>query len=190
MMVCCRMKRAPRNASCAALAATRGPDAVIHPPRNRTDRRSAKTAWMDDYEVLWLDEPTRSPRRRGSPPGPCGTARTPSPSPTIPSSAWRCSTARSADAGRGAVGRCPAGHCVLGVAGAVPPGHCIDSMLPPEIRTPDHPPPVRPTPIDSCTADRSWPRTTCPSPTGMSARRRGTGFPGDGPGPSRHATSV
>jgi ribosomal protein S18 acetylase RimI-like enzyme len=33
------------------------------------------------------------------------------------------------------------GSCVLGVAGAVQPGHCIDSMLPPEVRTPNAPAP-------------------------------------------------
>ena len=126
---------------------------------------------MDDYEVLWIDGSEQISQAAGV------TARAMRDglnSVAVSSDPFvrlemlygtfgeMLSEARVAGVRRG--------NCVLGVAGAVQPGHCIDSMLPEEVRTLDEPSSMRPMPIDSCTADRSWPRTICLSPTGTLVR--------------------
>ena len=97
---------------------------------------------MDDFEVLWLEDPEQIAQAAGV------TARSMRDSPN--------SVAVSDDPfvrlemlystfggmlGDARVAGVRRGGCVLGVAGALRPGHCIDAMLPEDVRTPDAPSP-------------------------------------------------
>jgi ribosomal protein S18 acetylase RimI-like enzyme len=97
---------------------------------------------VDDFEVLWLEEPEQIVQAAGV------TARSMRDSPN--------SVAVSDDPfvrlemlystfggllGDARVAGVRRGDCVLGAAGALQPGRCIDAMLPEEVRTLAAPPP-------------------------------------------------